>query len=312
MPEENTALMRLGIIDCGTNTFHLLIAELGQDGSYEIIFRERSYVLIGEEGLAQLGEKPRQRGVETLRHFRKKMEEMAVDKWRVFGTEALRRAGNSHDFLELVKRETGIQIEIISGDEEARLIHLGVMQAVPPFAGKALIMDVGGGSVEFIIADTQQVYWARSFPIGVQVLFSDFQRNDPISQGDLLAIDLHLESVLQPLAEQLKTHHTPSLIGASGTFEVIESMLQLDKPSPLYGIVSAEDFRRLYRKVLPSTETERLQMEGLPKERVKLIVVALKLVDYVVNLANVRYIVPSAYAMKEGMLKDEIESLKRK
>jgi exopolyphosphatase/guanosine-5'-triphosphate,3'-diphosphate pyrophosphatase len=300
--------MRLGIIDCGTNTFHLLIAEVKPDGSYETVFRERSYVLIGEEGVTQLGEQPQKRGIETLKNFRRKMEEMAVDKWRAFGTEALRRAGNSQSFIDKVREETGINIEIISGDEEARLIHLGVMQAVPPFAGKALIMDVGGGSVEFIIADAEKVYWAQSFPIGVQVLYSDFQRNDPISQGDIIAIEMHLESVLQPLAEQLKIHQTPLLIGASGTFEVVESMLRLDKPSPLYGIVDIEAFRSLCRKVLPATEAERLRMEGLPKERVKLISVALKLVDYTSKLANVRQIITSVFAMKEGMLKEEIDA----
>lgn len=298
--------MRLGIIDCGTNTFHLLIAEVKPDGTCDIIFRERTYVLLGEEGLAQLGEKPQQRGIEALKHFRQKMEEMSVDKWRVFGTEALRKAGNSHSFIDKVKRETGIEIEIITGDEEARLIHLGVMQAVPAFAGKALIMDVGGGSVEFIIADAEKVYWAQSFPIGVQVLYNDFQRNDPISAGDLFAIESHLENTLQPLAEQLKTHQTPLLIGASGTFEVVESMLKLEKPSPLYGILDVETFRQLYRKVLPSTMAERLQMEGLPKERAKLIVVALKLIDYTVHLSNARQIITSAYAMKEGMLKEAL------
>ncbi len=299
--------MRLGIIDCGTNTFHLIVAEAKEDGSFDIILRDRSYVLLGEEGLSHLGDKPQQRGLETLSNFRKKMEELSVDKWRVFGTEALRKASNSPSFIEKVKNETGIQIEIITGDEEARLIHQGVMQAVPPFAGKALIMDVGGGSVEFIIADAEQVYWAQSFPIGVQVLYSEFQRNDPISTGDLIAIEMHLDSVLEPLKEQLKAHPATLLIGASGTFEVVESMLKLEKPNPLYGLVEVEAFKQLCRKVLPSTVAERLRMEGLPKERAKLIVVALKLVDYVVSLANVRQIIPSAYAMKEGMLKNEIE-----
>lgn len=300
--------MRLGIIDCGTNTFHLLIAELKEDGSYEIIYRERSYVLLGEDGLAWLGEQPQQRGIETLKRFSKKMKELSVFKWRAFGTEALRKAGNTNTFIDKVRSETGIEIEIISGDEEARLIHLGVMQAVPQFSTKALIMDIGGGSVEYIVANSEQVFWAQSFPIGVQVLYNDFQRNDPISAGDLFAIENHLDQTLQPLIEQLKTHQTPLLIGASGSFEVVESMLKLEKPRPLYGILGVEAFGHLYRKVLPSTMEERLQMEGLPKERAKLIVVAFKLIDYTLKLCNARQIITSAYAMKEGMLKEAISA----
>ncbi len=294
--------MRIAVIDCGTNTFHLLIADVQADGSYELLYRERQYVYLGEEGLDQLGETPQRRGLQVLEAFHQKMAELKVDRWRVVGTEALRRARNASAFIAAVAQRTGLHIEVISGDEEARLIHLGVMQAVPPFEGKALIMDVGGGSVEFIISDVAQVHWASSFPIGVQVLYSEFQRNDPISQGDILALHMHLDRVLEPLHLALRQHHTPLLIGASGSFEVIESMLHLQKPNPNYGLVSIEAYQQLYRKIIAASFEERLRMPGLPPERAKLIVVAFVLIDYVVRKAGINQIIPSAFALKEGVL----------
>lgn len=296
--------MRLGVIDCGTNTFHLLIAETQPGGGFEIIYKERQYVRLGQEGLDRIGEAPFHRGVASICSFKKTMEQMGVANCKIFGTEALRKAVNGPDFIQAVMEATGIRIEIITGEEEARLIHLGVMQAVPPFLGKGLIMDIGGGSVEFIICGETEVYWAQSFPIGVQVLYSAFQKNDPISAGDLAAIEWHLEEVLQPLFQALSRHQTPLLLGASGSFEVVEDMLVQRKHHPLFSIVPVDDYYFLHGKLVNTTLEQRRRMPKLPPERVELIVVAFILIDFVIRKAGVRQIVTSAYAMKEGILKE--------
>ncbi len=297
--------MRLGVIDCGTNTFHLLIAEvLPGGGAFSIAYKERRYILLGEEGLGRIGEAAFERGVSCIQSFKKTMSEMGVSRLKAFGTEALRRASNGNDFIKAVQLATGIQIELISGDEEARLIHLGVMQAVPPFLGKGLIMDIGGGSVEFIICNQSDVFWAHSFPVGVQVLFSNFQKNDPISAGDLAAIEWHLEETLKPLTEALKEHKTPLLLGASGSFEVVEDMLVKQKHHPLFSIIPVDDYYFLHGKIITSSAEERRQMPNLPPERVQLIVAAFALIDFVIRKAGIRQIVISAYAMKEGALRE--------
>ncbi len=296
--------MLLGVIDCGTNTFHLLIAEAQEGGGFETVFKERNYVRLGQDGLHHIGEAPFQRGIECIRDFQKILREKGVEKLKAFGTEALRRAANAPEFVDAVQRETGVPIEIISGEEEARLIHLGVMQAVPPFDGKGLIMDVGGGSVEFIIASEEKVLWAQSFPIGVQVLFSTFQRHDPISVGDLLAIEYHLQEVLQPLFEALRSHETPLLLGASGSFEVVEDMLVEQKFHPLYSVLPVENYYQIHGTMLATSLAQRYQMPKLPPERAELIVVAFVLIDFIIRKAGIRQIVTSAYAMKEGILKE--------
>lgn len=294
--------MRLAVIDCGTNTFHLLVVDMKPDQTFEQVYKQRQYVRLGQEGLDQIGAAPFQRGVDCIAVFKEKMEELGVERYRAFGTEALRRATNGPDFVEAVRTTTGVEIQLITGGEEARLIHLGVKQAAPFFNSKTLIMDIGGGSVEFIIASEEAVHWAQSFPVGVQVLFSRFHKNDPIHFAELAAIHQHLDEVLEPLHTALELHQTPLLTGASGSFEVVEDMLVRQKQHPLYSTVSIEDFYKIHEKIIAASHSERALMPGLPPERVELIVVAFVLMDYVVQRAGTRQIVTSAYAMKEGML----------
>lgn len=299
--------MRLGVIDCGTNTFHLLIADVLPNGAFNIVYKERQYVRLGQEGLGKIGNAAFERGIACIRSFKKIMEDMGVAKFKIFGTDALRKASNGAEFIKAVHEATGIRIEMISGDEEARLIHLGVMQAVPPFLGKGLIMDIGGGSVEFIICSESEVFWAQSFPVGVQVLYSNFQKNDPISAGDLAAIEWHLEEVLKPLDSALRNHETPLLLGASGSFEVVEDMLVQRKHHPLFSIVPIDNYYFLHGKIVGASLQERRLMPKLPPERVELIVVAFILMDFVIRKAGVRQIITSAYAMKEGILREMIK-----
>ena len=207
--------MRLAVIDCGTNTFHLLVVEMRPgSSSFVQVHKQRQYVRLGREGLDRIGAAPFQRGVDCIAVFREKMRELGVAKYRAFGTEALRRASNGPDFVRAVQAGSGVEIQLISGDEEARLIHLGVKQAVPFFEGKTLIMDIGGGSVEFIIASEEEVHWAQSFPIGVQVLFSRFHKSDPMLPSEATALLQHLDEVLAPLHAALRQHPAPLLTGA--------------------------------------------------------------------------------------------------
>ncbi len=302
LASSNPHSMRLAVIDCGTNTFHLLVVDGQPDGTFKQVYRLREYVRLGQEGLDHICAAPFQRGVDCIAFFKKIMRELDVVRHRAFGTEALRRADNGLDFVEAVRCASGVEIQLISGDEEARLIHLGVRQAIPVFEGKTLIMDIGGGSVEFIVASEEEVFWAQSFPIGVQVLFSRFHKNDPMAADEMVAIQQYLDEMLEPLHTALRQHKTPQLTGASGSFEVVEDMLIRQKQHPLYSVFTKEDFYQIHEKIIEADYQTRMELPGLPPERVELIVVAFVLMDYIVRKAGVEKIVTSAYAMKEGML----------
>ncbi len=297
---------RYGVIDLGTNTFHLLICEKQPDGDLTELARDRIFVNLGENGIQKIGPAPFQRALDALHRFKATIDQLKVEKIKAFGTAALRTASNGKQFIGQVKKETGIQIELIHGDEEARLIHLGVIQAVPLNNQNGLIMDIGGGSVEFIVANDREVIWAQSFPIGVSVLFKNFHKTDPIVPEEIHVLENHLKMILESLFEVLKKNETPVLIGASGTFDVLDILLSKQRISNFHSIVEVEDFFPLYRQLMKTSLPERLQMDGLPESRAEMIIVALILINLILKKANIQRISVSAYAMKEGMLHEMI------
>jgi exopolyphosphatase/guanosine-5'-triphosphate,3'-diphosphate pyrophosphatase len=306
MNSKNT---RFAAIDLGTNTFHLLVVEKGEHQFFKEIYRERRFVKLAEEGIGTIGEKPFQRGIQTLIDFKKKSDELGVPSVKLFGTAALRTASNGANFVEKIFEETGQRIQLISGQEEARLIHEGVGLAVPFEAEKSMIIDIGGGSVEFIIADKKQVYWAQSFPVGVAILFKQFHRNDPITEGEISAINTFLEKELQPLLDELAKHEIHTLLGASGAFEIAEIMLPQYRRDDLHSIIPIEKFLPLYHEMLASSTPERLALKGMPAQRVDLIIVAYLLINFVLQRTDIQQMAISKYAVKEGVLKEMMKTV---
>lgn len=299
--------MNYGVIDLGTNTFHLLIANRGNDGQLNEIYRERIFVKLASDGIEKIGEAPYQRGLNAMIHYSKILKEHQISSVKAMGTAALRTASNGGDFVQEVLDKTGIQINLIPGAEEARLIHRGVAEAVPLDEKDILLMDIGGGSVEFIIANQEGIKWAESFPIGVAVLFQRFHQNAPITSTEIDAINGFLNQTLQSLFAALEKHPVNTIIGASGTFDVIELFLAKDQKFGTYSKVSTADFLPFYQRLLNSTNEERLAMEKLPNSRADLIVVAIVLIHFILEKANTQTILTSAYAMKEGILVEMME-----
>ena len=299
-------MRRAAVIDLGTNTFHILIAEQLADGTFQDIYRERKFVKLAEDGISKIGPLPYQRGLDALIHFQKIIVEKKVNQVKAFGTAALRTASNSKAFIKDAKEKANVEIELIPGSEEARLIHLGVTQAVQLGDEKGLIMDIGGGSVEFIIADKHQVFWAESFPIGVAVLYKTYHHDDPISTIELQILETFFKDTLQPLFSILKKHKTPNLIGASGTFDVLENILPLEEKNKLSATINVQHFAPLYQKVIRMNLEERLSQQDIPDTRSDMIVVALVLIDFIIRKANIQKIMVSSYAMKEGILSEMV------
>jgi exopolyphosphatase/guanosine-5'-triphosphate,3'-diphosphate pyrophosphatase len=231
---------------------------------------------------------------------------MQVSELKAMGTAALRTASNGADFVKQVKSEMGIDIELIDGSREAELIHKGVIQAVPFEAKNYMIMDIGGGSVEFIIANVKEVLWAQSFPVGAAVLLKKFHQEDPISIKQRTLLKEYLEEIVTPMFPVLQKYPVDTLVGASGTFDILEDALTRHKPHPLYGIIPMESYQAFFEKVIPISLAERSAMTEVPDNRADMIVVALLLLDFAVQKANIQSIIASAYAMKEGMLAEMI------
>ncbi|MEP7168695.1 MAG: exopolyphosphatase, partial [Bacteroidota bacterium] len=228
--------MRIAIIDCGTNTFHLLIVETKADGKFKTILKENIPVKLGEAGITNkiISEIPFQRGMNTLKNFGEIIRKTNPDKIFAYATAAIRNAANGNDFVKAAMEKTGIEIQLIDGQREAELIYYGVRQAVKLTDEKVLIMDIGGGSVEFIIANNNEIFWKQSFGTGAAFLLEKFKPSDPIQLSEINEIRNYLEKELHPLFAQLQTtnYKLQTLIGSSGSFETFVDLISWHFPSP--------------------------------------------------------------------------------
>ncbi|HMO39033.1 MAG TPA: hypothetical protein PKC76_15330 [Saprospiraceae bacterium] len=298
-PEEP---QRFGVIDLGTNTFHLLIAEPDAQAVFRPVYRERHFIKLAEEGIERIGEQAFARGIAAMQIFQEHLDAHQVQRVQAVGTAALRTAQNGAAFIAAVQARTGIEVQLVSGAREAELIHKGAMLAVSPMTERMLIMDIGGGSVEFIIADPMGVHWAQSFPVGVAVLHRLFHRSDPITALEIEQLHRFLQQELRPLQTALRQHPVQVLTGASGTFDVLENVLVKEKLHPHHSWLSIDAFPPFYEQVRAMTLHERLHMEGMPADRADMIVVALILIEHILQSHPFQQIVISAFAMKEGIL----------
>lgn len=299
--------MKIAVIDLGTNTFHLLIVESNNKNGFTERYRQRMFIQLAEKGIQTIGDDAYNRALNAMTHYAEIIQQHQVTNVKALGTAAMRRASNGKALIQEVKEKTGIQIQVISGDEEARLICQGTRLAVPMTERPVLIMDIGGGSVEFIISNNTKQFWAQSFPVGVAVLFNQFHKSDPISEAEVNQIHDHFNQILEPLIQQVKNYEFQALVGASGTFDVLENILIEEKESPKYSNIQAQDFKKILDRWQFTKLEERLSDPNIPDNRAKLIVVAFILIDFVTKLTGINTIWISQYAMKEGVIADYLK-----
>jgi len=291
---------RAAILDLGTNTFHLLIVDHDDKLGFKEIYRKRIYVKLAQDGIEMLSVAAMNRGISALVEFKGTMADFDVQVIRAIGTAALRTAANGPQYVGEIEALTGIDVQIIDGDEEASLIHKGVSQIWNPPTSPVLIMDIGGGSVEFIIANKLQCLWSASFPIGVAILHKSFPHLEPISEGEQMEISNFLAAHLGPLIKQLDAYEPELLIGASGTFDVLGAMLGRSEEEDYFEV--GEDLVQEIIKEILAMDLETRQLDArIPAPRVDLIIVALVLLKKVLSIRHFKKICVSSYALKEGV-----------
>jgi exopolyphosphatase / guanosine-5'-triphosphate,3'-diphosphate pyrophosphatase len=297
----------VAIIDMGTNTFHLLIAEVDA-GNFSIIHREHVAVKIGMGGINQglITEAGIERAVRTMKSFKKTLNEFGIDNALAFGTSALRNASNGLAVADLIEKETGIKTEIISGIKEAEYIYRGAKAAIALGNEKSLIMDIGGGSVEFIIGNDKEIFWSHSFEIGGQRLMEKFQKHDPILPEEIENLFQFFSSELTLLFDALKIHRPNQLIGSSGTFDTLSDIYCMRNHLPLRDLpetpLTINAFEEIYEELLVKDRAARMQIQGMIELRVEMIVVACCLIKFLLSNYSFRQVRVSSYSLKEGVL----------
>lgn len=303
-------MSRLAIIDLGTNTFNLLIIERGAGVDYQIIFADKLAVKLGQGGIDAkiIAPEPFQRGIEAIKSYLKTANEHGAERVFAFGTSAIRSSSNGKDFVKAVKDQTGVEVRIIDGDTEAEYIYYGVQQALQLGQETSLIMDIGGGSTEFILCNESEIFWKQSFDLGVTRLMEMFKPEDPLSLDDVLRFEAYFDEQLAPLFTAVEEYPTNTLIGSSGSFDSFAEMIawQMHNPRVLEGKTGYEfdllEFFRLHQYLLVSTLQERLQMKGLIQMRADTIALAGVFVHYMLQKLHISRMRLSTYALKEGVV----------
>lgn len=299
---------KAAVIDMGTNTFHLILVEI-VGASFHTIYKEKIPVKLGKGGINQnlIAEDARKRALHTLRHFKNLIDGENILQTFAFATSAVRNATNGEDFVKEVKNTIGIQIKVLSGEEEAQMIYEGIRLSGSLNGQLELMMDIGGGSVEFIIGNAEQSVWKQSFEIGGQRLLELFHYHDPILPEEIDRLEVYLEEKLQPLIEAVNMYKPVGLIGASGTFDTLtdiyfESMLQCKLTGRHVFELPVEEYEIIHRMILSKNKEERLAIPGMIPMRVDMIVVASSLIEFILRYISVDYITCSHYALKEGAI----------
>lgn len=301
--------MRIAIIDLGTNTFNLLIAEVSAN-NFKEIYGTKLPVKLGEGGISRrfIAAKSFKRGIGALKEYRKIIDNHKAAKIIAFATSAIREASNGDEFIKAAKTETGISVKKISGNKEADLIYEGVREAVKMGNSLSLIMDIGGGSTEFIIANKRKIFWKKSFLLGAARLLEKFDPSDPIKNSEVKKIEKYLSDELQSLVKAVKKLPVVELIGSSGSFESLADMIahRFYSPEILKGKTEysfdLNDCHAIYDIILRSGRAQRLKMKGLIAMRVDMIVISSIFVNLILQKLNLKKMRLSTYSLKEGVI----------
>lgn len=304
---------RLAVLDLGTNTFHLQIAEI-KNNTHKNLFKEKLPVMIGKGGISNgyITEEAQHRAIDALKYFKRQSNVFKVGKIIAIATSAFRNAKNGHELAQKILLETGIEVQIVDGEEEATLIYDGVSLCIGDLSQKHLVIDIGGGSVEFIIGDQGGILWKKSLEIGGQRLMDRFHTTDPIPPQSVTDLYVYLDEALAPIHHAIQEHQPEILIGSSGSFDTLDEIYrkQSDSNFDIEEILSdhmpVSNYYEIFDQLLHKNRSERLLIPGMIPLRADMIVVACCLINKVLEKINTKEIMVSTCSLKEGVIKREM------
>ncbi len=308
--------MKVAVIDIGTNTFNLLVAHKPNRRLIPLAIH-KEFVFLGRGGINNniIQDDAILRGLKTIKKFKKIANELGANKIIAIATSAVRNAKNGNDFTRKVKSLTGIDVNIINGNQEAEYIYNGAKEATNLGNNPVLIMDVGGGSTEFIICDRYQVYWKKSIEVGAARLFEQFHKSDPILHEEIEDIEAHLERKLNQVVEKAHDFEVETLIGSSGAFTSIAKMIahNLNEPEKLKHSTEYEfdlvEFENIREHIVHLTLEERIKIPGLIRERAPMIIVGTVLVKFILEKLNIQQFKLARNALKEGVASEYLNCI---
>ncbi|MEM6560263.1 MAG: Ppx/GppA phosphatase family protein [Planctomycetota bacterium] len=304
--------LRLSAIDVGSNSIHMIVAQVDADGGVTTLWRMKEPVGLGRISFPskRLSKEAIDRAVVTLGRFQRASILKQAEKIVVIATSAVREAENGGDLIERVRRELKLRIKVVNAPEEARLIYLGVRHAIA-IDQPHLIVDIGGGSVEFMVGDEEGAALLESRKLGAARLTGLFVHSDPIDADDLDKIQTHIANELEPLLGRIKTLEPVGAIGTSGTLENIAAMTGGIFAEPAddgtIGSIDAKPLEKLAKKLIKSTAADRAEMRDLDAQRRDQILAGVLVVRHVFKSLGLKQMKLCGAALREGILVDYFE-----
>src|SRR5688500_727465 len=309
VPRES---LRLAAIDVGSNSLHMIVAQVDADGGVTTLWRMKEMVGLGRTSFPsrRLTKDAMDRALNALARFKQAAQLRQAEKIVAVATSAIREAENGGDFLARAKRELGLYVRVVSAREEARLIYLAVRHAANLKDQPHFIVDVGGGSVEFIVGDARRAHMLESRKLGAARMTAKYVTTDPISDDDLKALRRHYERELSPLVEQIQKLEPVKTLGTSGTLENIAALLgstsEGNGDARHHPIIERGPFEKLLARLLESRSKDRAKLRGLDDQRKDQIIAGAVLVDELFTRLKLKRIHICGSALREGILLDYV------
>ena len=311
----NADQRRIAAIDIGTNSFHLLVAAVDPKlRTFRIIQAEKATTRLGERDpeTGELTAAAMQRGLDTLRQFRDLAASHRVEQIVTAATSAVREAPNGRDFLQTILDDLGMEVDLVSGPEEARLIYLGVLSGMPFGDRPHLLLDIGGGSTELILADGRDARALTSTRVGAVRLQRDFVRDDPMPPQRRSFLQAFIQGSLEPAVDKvrrrIKPGETPVLVATSGTAMAIGSLAASEEERPprkLHGYrVTRQSLNQVVDRLITMTPAQRRELAPINDRRAEIIVPGALILQTTMKMLGVEEFVLSERALREGLIVD--------
>jgi len=305
--------MRIAAFHLGSNSFHMVIVE-SRSGSFHVVDREKEMIRLGERTLSRgrLSAASMKRGLDTLREYKRLADMHGVDKILAVATSAVREATNGEDFLDRIGGEIGVWPRVVSGEEEARLIYLAALHSIHLEGQRALVVDIGGGSVELALGAGSRMEWAVSEKLGVLRMNERFVSSDPLSARDERRLAEHVRGGVAPHAERAREAGFDCVIGTSGTILALGALAHAEEtgtvPESLHHLtVSASALRAVRKRVAGSTLKMRRRLPLMDARRADIIVAGAVVLDEILQALRAKQIVLCEWALREGLLIDYLQ-----
>lgn len=315
----NKEFENLAAIDIGTNSFHLIVVKADKDGKFEIIDRDKEVIRLGEGStgdIKKIQQAAMERAVACLKRF-KGIADSHNAQLRAVATSAVRESFNKNEFIFRVFKETEIDVEVVSGAEEARLIYLGVLKAVPIYDKQSLVVDIGGGSTEFVFGKYGEIDYSRSIKIGAVRLTQKYFPDLIVTKKGIKECRQWVEGEIAQVVKEGKKYNTEIAVGSSGTIMACASMIEADRRESTPNskdlnnyVFKADELFALEKKILSlKTVEERIAVKGLDEKRVDIIPAGIIIISTIMRDLGLNVMTISNYALREGIIVDTLNKL---